>query len=453
MSSIEILKKEKKFLLFIFFFSFFVRALFFFFFLSKSENYWTADSAGYHDVAVQISKGNGISYSNGEPNFIRLPGYPLFLAIFYKLFDFDIQKTLWIQIILASLIPILIFFLSLTLFPVQVLFAKICAFFSAIHLGFLIFAGNLMSETLFCLFFFLFLILFLSNFHLLFCKKKIINFSYKKIFFAGFFLGIASLVRPVGQYVIVLAIILLIVSRLSFPQKIKGTLFLFSGWLVVVFAWLLRNYLLTSFIFFHTLPGKHFLNHSACYVVMNVHNLSYKQTKEKLAKELDKIFKEEEDKKNRKLNEIEKCLLTEKLAYKYLKQYPFLFLKYSISNVLKTAINPFSEELFFIEKSDSRPIGFWMPKISNKWLVPVICLDLIFLFFIWLGFVGFTINAFIIKNHLCQFLKTLPFIVLFIGITLASGFARLRLPIEPFLIILSINFWINFLHKRLNIND
>ena len=121
----SVIKKEKKFLIFLFFISFIIRALFFYLFLSKDENYLVADSQPYHCLAERIASGNGITNLDGTPQFFRLPGFPLFLATGYKLFDFDIEKALWLQVILACFIPILVFCLSLILFPSYVLLAKI----------------------------------------------------------------------------------------------------------------------------------------------------------------------------------------------------------------------------------------------------------------------------------------------------------------------------------------
>src|SRR3990172_3036914 len=154
-------KQEKKFLLIIFVLAFTVRALFFIFFLSQNNNYWTGDSQEYHNVAQHLALGNGITNPDQTAHFLRLPGYPLFLAMGYKIFNFNIQKTLWIQLVLASLIPLLLFCLSLVLFPQNILLAQSVSFFVAtLHLGFALFSGLFMSETLFMFFFLLFCLFF-----------------------------------------------------------------------------------------------------------------------------------------------------------------------------------------------------------------------------------------------------------------------------------------------------
>ncbi len=291
----NIFKSKTFFLLSLFLFSLLIRTLVFNFYLSKNQNYWQVDSNTYHKIAQGIASGQGISV-DGYPNFYRLPGYPLFLSLYYKIFVSDTKKALWMQIILASLIPLLIFFLSLALFPANLgapfvvslsnqtngmVIAKCTSVYSAVHLGLVLYSGFFMSETLFIFCFLLFAFLFFSSFHLFLCRqdKKYFGFTFamcpeeicsgpgfqelaarveiaeerkfkhqifKKLFFAGIFLGLASLIRPVGHYLIVLSIIMLFFSRDTWKDKIKNSLILSLGWLIPVSFWLIRNYLLQS---------------------------------------------------------------------------------------------------------------------------------------------------------------------------------------------------------------
>ena len=447
------MRSYKSYLLFLFIFSFAIRSLVFICYLSENKNYWQVDSELYHDQAVKISQGEGLKNITGKSDFYRLPGYPIFLSVGYKLFGTDTKKVLWLQIFLASFIPLLIFFLSLVLFPNKIILAKIASFYSSIHLGFVLYSGFYMTESLFILLFLLFSIFYFRNIQ-----------SSKNIFLAGLFLGLASLVRPVGQYFIILAIlILLFFLKDKFRVKIKKSFYLFIGWLIPVLPLLLRNFLLLGQLFFHTLPGGHFLYLSAARVAMHVQDCSYWQARDNLTKELASLLiKGKEKKLNRKLNEIECCNVAQGLAVKYFKKHPSLAIKNWLTDILRTSLSLYSAELVYLH-NNRQEINYFkkrrsifsmferylFPKIDNLFLKIIIWLEILFFIFILLGFFSGIIICFK-KNYLIYF-KLFPFMALFIVLSLAGGYSRMRLPIEPFLFIFAFDFWISFFKKRLKV--
>jgi len=415
---------RKFFLIFIFIISFLVRVLFFIVFLQKDKNCWVCtDSAEYHSIAVNIAQGEGIKTLSGELNFRRLPGYPFFLASLYKFFANDVNKVLWLQVLISSFIPVLIFYLSLLFFPSSFLLAKITSLFSAFNLGFVLYS--------------------------------------KKIFWAGILLGTVSLIRPVGHYLLLISVFLLLLSSLNFIKNIKASFLFFGGWLLIVSWWLLRNWMLTGYLFFHTLPGIHFLIYSAAYVDMEQKECEYNESRIRLLKEWDEIIKKEEKSTGRSLADIQNCYIAQKLALDYIKKDSLSFMKHSFLHMFKTCFGLHSSTLLFFD-SKSLPIydknttffdkvkRFLFPSVSNKFIILLIYLEILFFIFITFGFLGFFLMSFFRFDLLCILLKILPFIWLFIFITLAYGCARLRLAIEPFLIILSFNFWIEFLKRRIS---
>ena len=70
------------FLIILFFISFLNQALFFANFTNKKHNYLICtDSAEYMAISENIYNGDGIKKIDGNYNFRRLPGYPIFLSI------------------------------------------------------------------------------------------------------------------------------------------------------------------------------------------------------------------------------------------------------------------------------------------------------------------------------------------------------------------------------------
>jgi hypothetical protein len=399
------------------------------------------DSAEYNAVALNIAHGNGIKKADGTYNFRRLPGYSLFLAACYKLFGDNPVKAILVQIILSSLIPVLIFFLSLYLFPAHLLLAKIAALWGAVHVGFLLHSGMILADSLFVFCFLLFCLLF---------------FAQRNFFFVGILLGVCAIIRPVGHYLLILLIFMLLALRNQVGQKIKDVVLLCVGWLSIVFGWLLRNYVLTGVIFFHTLPGIHFLIYSASYVDMEVNQCCYYESKKKLMWQWNAIIAKQEKVIGRKLHDIETCNIAEKIAIKKILESPVYFLKHSVIHMCKTCIWPYGLTLLFFDSGKDGSyydkVSFFqrikrllVPKVTNKLVLFFIYFELLFLFLTMIGVVGFVFLSCFNKALLYTLLHTLPFIFLFIFITLAYGCARLRLPIEPFLVIFSLYFWMVFL--------
>jgi 4-amino-4-deoxy-L-arabinose transferase-like glycosyltransferase len=485
-----------------------IRVLAYHCYLSKNENFWQVDSFTYHRIAQGISEGKGISQPTGQPNFYRLPGYPIFIASLYKIFGQNPEKVLWFQVILGALIPLLIFFLSLVLFPNVLLLAQCASVYSAFHLGLVLYSGFFMTETLFLILFLFFSIFFFKRVHLWFCstQEQLLpafttpsshmpfipepldqtpSFTqmygqlhehshdeavayvhgdqvFKGLALAGIFLGLASMVRPVGHYLVALSLLTLLFSNDGWRQFFKKSFTFFIPWLLVVTPWLLRNYLLLGHVFFHTLPGGHFLYLSASRVAMNAYDISYQDARQRLGTEVAEVMHDQQKVLGHPLNEIEKCYAHEQVAKKYFRSYPLITLKVWITDMLRTCLSLYSAELLYLE-SGRKEINYFdqgrsvwsvfarylFPPVDSVALKIVVWLEIIFFLFILLGFFGGLVNLVTmicgynaVAEVACSWLKVLPYMGLFIVIALAGGYARMRLPIEPFLIIFAWCFYL-----------
>jgi hypothetical protein len=96
----KIFKQERYFLLSLFIVSLLARLFFYLVFLKNNPCVLTFDSGQYHAIAKSLIEGNGFA-----SQLYRLPGYPLFLALGYSLFGFNVHKFLLMQIFLASFLP------------------------------------------------------------------------------------------------------------------------------------------------------------------------------------------------------------------------------------------------------------------------------------------------------------------------------------------------------------
>lgn len=434
-------RQEKYFLAILFLVALAMRLILFYGFLHKGENYLVYfDSAQYKNIAEQIVQGHGIALEQSQPTFYRLPGYPLFLASCYACFGINDYYALLFQILLSSCIPMLIFLLAQMLVPRIRLFAKIVALISAFHIGLIMYAGILATESLFTFFFLLFLIFFYQ----------------KKFVYAGMVLGIASLIRPVGHFILPVAILGIILGSHTNSFRMRSTVSLSFSWLSVVSIWLVRNWLLTGMIFFHTLPGLHFLQYVTTKVVMEMKSCSYVQARADLLEEWKKEIEDRQTELARVLYEPEKCQIAEKITSRYCQQKPLLVFKNSLYEMIKTMCGLYSAHLIFTDTQEwsdySVQSNAWLklkkylvPRVVTWYLIPLTWLEIVFVFFLLLGCVSFA-RALLYDAHARALaLQLIPFISILLVLTCAYGCARLRLPFEPLLLIISLYGWFSLL--------
>jgi len=295
--------------------------------------------------------------------------------------------------------------------------------------------------------------------------KSTAPLSINSLFVAGLFLGLVGIVRPVGHYLFALSCLMILFSNATLRNKFFKILALMGGFIFPIAPWLLRNYALLGAFFFHTLPGIHFLYLSAARVAMHEQQCSYWEARENLKNEWDHRVQSLEVEKGRRLNAIEHCIEGEHLAVKYFVQNPFLTLKTWATDICRTFLSLYSAELLYLDSGRKEVDYFrkgrsiWsmferylFPATENVLLKAVIYYEIITYLFIligfFIGFIMFFVNFIrskksdIVRVIACAWMRSLGFMILFLIISLAGGYARMRLPIEPFLIIFSLSYWI-----------
>ena len=199
------------------------------------------DGKGYDNLANNILNGNGYSRKIRPPfeaDMKRTPMYPFFLSIIYRFAGAkNYNAVYYCQIILGALACVVTYLVGRLLFKEDIAF--IAALLLSIDLMAITYTFTIMTETIF-LFLWLLSCYFLIKF--LLAKKETISNPAA----AGFFLGIATLCRPVTYYfpvmVFGLTIIWWIRKIRSTQSCIKGFCFFVTTFLLVVFPWIWRNY-------------------------------------------------------------------------------------------------------------------------------------------------------------------------------------------------------------------
>jgi hypothetical protein len=471
------------------------------------------DSGHYHRLATSLSKAQGFVGEDKQPSLYRLPGYPLFVAGCYALHKRSPRTAIILQICISlALIPLTMMIAGL-LFPMLPNVSFIAGLLSAVSPGYIIYSNLLMSETLFLFFFLLFLYLFLFFLNRMKLDFFGYPRCRRLLFFSGLFFGVASLIRPVGHLMLPFVLIEIVAGLLikkrggsysnstvilspcngredpgprksgcsrrlrllsmtiseCFLLQIKKsffnlwrthrcprifTLLIYSlafliGWISIVGWWLLRNYLLTGMLVFHTLSGPHFLNHLGVKIIMQRDAIGYVAARDKAYSDIDQQREQQSFS-----SDVQRSVVTSRLMEAYTKSLvlsnPMIAAKILAINMIKTMFGLYSSELLVIESGGHLPAyesswrfidsvkRFLLPPVS--WPIRfVIYYELLFMVFIIIGTLGFFLQqAFCYPG---QTIGMLFLVLFFIGIASACGFARLRFPIEWCLMLWAALWW------------
>jgi 4-amino-4-deoxy-L-arabinose transferase-like glycosyltransferase len=423
-----------------------VRLSLFYGFLSQDNRHHVYfDSDQYQTIAEKIVEGKGCALHNNQPQTYRLPGYSLFLAAVYSVVGIHEHAAMVVQIIISSTIPVLIYLLSTILLPTAPIVGLCAAIVSCFHIGFVLYSGMLATESLFVFFFLLFLLGFYTT---LFQRSQ-----WYYVFGAGVALGCASLIRPVGLPLLILACLMLLIRWGFSGKSMRSILSLLLSWSMTVAPWLIRNYCLMGALFFHTLPGLHFLQYTATKIIMQADQLTYVEARARALDEWQQVIVKQEESTGEKLNDYRRCCLGERLALSYAFRYPVSFLYNSMLEMFKTTFSLYSAQMIFADKQEwteyKTGVGtlwakiqrYFFPSVNTWWLTPLTHIEIIFHILLVLSSALFVLCGLWSEKERKILLYTLPFIFLFIGLTCAYGCARLRLPFEPFLVIYAGGYW------------
>jgi len=192
----------------------------------------------------------------------RVPGYPQFLAVIYTLFGENNMAVVWAQVIIDSLTCVVIGLIAESIVSRGFLIAGLI---SAINLNMIILSGMILTDTLF---------LFLFSLFILFAFNYLKHLTKLQLFLAVSFLSLATLVRSVSYFLIILLLLLLIFELVRRKVKLKQILYTVLIYLIPVVIALgpihHRNYDKYSSFLLVSQGGKHTLK----WVVPSVYQYS-----------------------------------------------------------------------------------------------------------------------------------------------------------------------------------
>lgn len=450
-------------------FAFLFRAGTFYFYTQHQERYHQADSNDYHVAALCITHNYGMTYPTGRPIFWRTPGYPFYLSQFYsnhhtpnsgfKYFTHAHKKALWVQIVLCSCLPVLVFQLAFVLtatLPV----AWLAALISVFHVGFVLASTYLLTDALAMLFFMLFLIFLFSH------------RTFYHVILSALSLSIFTWLRPNGQFIGIIAMLLLLFSQDPWLTKLKKIVLFFTVFALTLFPWFYRNYKLTDQWFFCPLFGLYLNAFNAPKILARTENIPLKEAHKQLSDAAGHVAAQELQAVRTRNSQKTICPenLCIKTAWPVIAAHPCYFIYDWLTEVIKTTFDLYSCQLVALTYNCFMwdPLVEYLPEklyacLWSKPLPPlmriVAWLELIISLSIWLGILA-GLYVFCVKplfvprerelftNYGTLWLKT----GILIGATLMQtggfGYARLRLPIEPLILILGLMFWWWFFKQK-----
>lgn len=461
------------------FVAFALRAAVFNFWLQNDMRYRQPDSFDYHYLAVGIAHGAGVvRLDNGTPLFWRTPGYPYFLTPFYtkkynaKFEDYqaDHKRALWFQIILCSFIPLLVFFLGLLL-TASTTIAWITAWIIAVHPGFVLASGYLLTDALAHLLFTIFLLFFYRSFQLWCEDATSTKNTVLMLICAAVILGMYAWFRPIGRYFMFISCILLLLSHTSIYKKMLRIALFASIFFVMIAPWCIRNYRATGSYFFCPMSGPYLQTFVAPKIIRDL-------TGEPLMNAINSLSKQVmvEHAQQQKMTDLlcpgttypqEFACLT--VAQPWCTGHPYYFALEWMREVFKTTFDLYTTQFVAYQNNSfsyDPPEEFLTQKLAEAlyvtplalWVRTLVWLEALFLLLVWIGllagcylYVLQPLFKLMLKKGvgpqartlLATWIKAGFFIGGMLIMTGGFGYARLRMPIDPLMFILSLTFWYN----------
>jgi 4-amino-4-deoxy-L-arabinose transferase-like glycosyltransferase len=221
-----------------------LRAAFFFIHAAPKE---FPDSAIYHQIAVNVCSGKGLT-QDPQTALFRPPGYPLFLAGCYSVFGPNLRVVGFAQAVLGALTALVIFFLARYLFDDTT--GWIAAAIAAVYPFFVFYSALLLTETLF-------IALLTGGMALLIHAARSQRLGSAAL--AGLVLGLGVLTRSslIGFIVFVAPFWWLATRARGLGRSAQAYALMLLGLAIVLSPWVIRNYRLTGHLVLTTLQAGH----------------------------------------------------------------------------------------------------------------------------------------------------------------------------------------------------
>jgi Dolichyl-phosphate-mannose-protein mannosyltransferase len=293
-----------------------------------------ADTLSYIKPATSLIQ-SGKFFTDGLPDIVRPPGYPLFLIPGLLLGHVEII-TIILQIIVSCWTVYLIYKISLIIFNHNQKIAIFCALLYALEPISIVMSVKIMSETLFTSLLITFLYYFIN-----YLVTNDLQFKNKNLIKSAFFLATTIYVRPITYYLPFLIVIFIIILGIKKQQQTRklilhGLLFLIIS-MTPAYLWQLRNYVQTGYAGISSVKefNLYFWHGSA--ILTATQNIERGESYQKLEQKLNQKFTPEEMQDKKKLYQY-----LQQEALELIRKNPWIYLnlRFNGTSILLFHSNP-----------------------------------------------------------------------------------------------------------------
>jgi 4-amino-4-deoxy-L-arabinose transferase-like glycosyltransferase len=453
-----------------------------------------ADAMRYDHLARNLIEQHTYSRDTVPPyrpeSFVP-PGYPSFIAFFYSIFGKNPIPIIIIQIILSCFIAVISF-----LFALQFIQNRNIAFITGILFGlspnFAFHSTKLISESLFTF-------LLLLSLYLIFIVTKYKQLLYHNIsspsmgedkgegetrsistpsptppikggeikrssnrqiillLLAGFIFGLATYVRTISIYFPILIMLIFLIWQKKIgvrPISILGFILIFA---LTLTPWIIRNTIVFKKPIFATTAEWNIFLYNASTVIASEKNIDISDAQDTIWSDVEKVFAANPELDT--TNDVIRAQLASQAGLKYIIRSPLTYAKIHATSFLLNFIVPIGISPL-IQYITAKPLTDlkMRPRVMQDALALLArgkikqAVDLVFkerfynlssvgfLILLWAAIFQLFIMVGVIISLVRLFKKTYYLLIPILYFTLATGpvsDARLRVPIEPLLIILA----------------
>ncbi|MGQ9525342.1 MAG: ArnT family glycosyltransferase [Armatimonadota bacterium] len=231
------------------------------------------DAERYHLLALNLLKAHrfALPSPNPEPETLRTPGFPAFLAVVYAVAGPSPYRAAAVLVLVSTALCVVVYAAAYRAFGPRT--AVIAGLVMALSPGAVLNAVAMLSDSLHGL---------LLAVAFLFLQELMCCASARTALWCGLLLGIAALTRPVSLYAP-----LVLAPALSFAQRsIKPALWLVAGALIVVAPWFGRNYVTVHELTFSTIAEHNLWYHNLSYARARAQGISVDEARRLYARDV-----------------------------------------------------------------------------------------------------------------------------------------------------------------------